>query len=126
LPRHAQQLIDRGLTQQARPSPCALWRAPLPTHIKLDPPVDVTAMRGALRVAWHRPVDAELHAMRALGDPTPFRTPIWAFCSLKLEKPAALLARAEAWRPYRATPRCTLARLPQQVMKHENDVSVLQ
>jgi AraC family transcriptional regulator of adaptative response / DNA-3-methyladenine glycosylase II len=49
------------------------------------------------------PWTAEYVAMRALGDPDAFpHSDLGLMQALQLEKPAALLARAEAWRPWRA------------------------
>jgi len=99
-----QQLIDRGLTSKRAESVRALARAAADGSIKLDPPVDAAAMRGALReLPGIGPWTAEYIAMRALGDPDAFpHSDLGLLQALKLEKPAALLARAEAWRPYRA------------------------
>ncbi|HXK17832.1 MAG TPA: AlkA N-terminal domain-containing protein [Polyangiaceae bacterium] len=99
-----QQLIDRGLTSRRAASVHALARAAADGSVKLDPPVDFAAMRGALQeLPGIGPWTAEYVAMRALGDPDAFpHSDLGLLNALKLEKPAALLARAEAWRPYRA------------------------
>ena len=99
-----QQLIDRGLTRKRAESVQALSRATADGTVKLDPPVDLAAMRGALQeLPGIGPWTAEYVAMRALGDPDAFpHSDLGLLAALKLEKPAALLARAEAWRPYRA------------------------
>jgi AraC family transcriptional regulator, regulatory protein of adaptative response / DNA-3-methyladenine glycosylase II len=99
-----QQLIDRGLTRKRAESVQALSRAAADGVVKLEPPVDFTAMRGALReLPGIGPWTAEYVAMRALGDPDAFpHSDLGLLQALKLEKPAALLARSEAWRPWRA------------------------
>jgi AraC family transcriptional regulator of adaptative response / DNA-3-methyladenine glycosylase II len=49
------------------------------------------------------PWTAEYVAMRALGDPDAFpHSDLGLMQALELDKPAALLTRAEAWRPWRA------------------------
>jgi AraC family transcriptional regulator of adaptative response / DNA-3-methyladenine glycosylase II len=99
-----QQLIDRGLTRKRAESVQALARAVVDGVVKLEPPVDFVAMRGALReLPGIGPWTAEYVAMRALGDPDAFpHSDLGLLHALKLEKPAALLARSEAWRPWRA------------------------
>jgi AraC family transcriptional regulator of adaptative response / DNA-3-methyladenine glycosylase II len=99
-----QQLIDRGLNRKRAESVQALSRAAADGTVKLDPPVDFVAMRGALQeLPGIGPWTAEYVAMRALGDPDAFpHSDLGLLNALKLEKPAALLARAEAWRPFRA------------------------
>jgi AraC family transcriptional regulator of adaptative response / DNA-3-methyladenine glycosylase II len=99
-----QQLIDRGLTRKRAECVQALARASADGVVQLDPPVDFTAMRGALQqLPGIGPWTAEYVAMRALGDPDAFpHSDLGLLHALNLEKPAALLARAEAWRPWRA------------------------
>ncbi|HYQ14493.1 MAG TPA: hypothetical protein VEQ58_02010, partial [Polyangiaceae bacterium] len=99
-----QQLIDRGLTSKRAESVSALARAVADGTVKLDPPVDVTEARAALReLPGIGPWTAEYVAMRALGDPDAFpHSDLGLLQALKLDKPAALLARAEAFRPWRA------------------------
>jgi AraC family transcriptional regulator of adaptative response / DNA-3-methyladenine glycosylase II len=99
-----QQLIDRGLTRQRAETVRALSRAVADGVVKLEPPVDFTAMRGVLQeLPGIGPWTAEYVAMRALGDPDAFpHSDLGLLQALQLEKPAALLARAEAWRPFRA------------------------
>lgn len=99
-----QQLIDRGLTSRRAESVRALARAVADGSVKLDPPVDSAAMRGALQqLPGIGPWTAEYVAMRALGDPDAFpHSDLGLLSALGLEKPAVLLTRAEAWRPYRA------------------------
>jgi AraC family transcriptional regulator, regulatory protein of adaptative response / DNA-3-methyladenine glycosylase II len=99
-----QQLIDRGLTRKRAESVQALSRAAADGTIKLDPPVDFVAMRGVLQeLPGIGPWTAEYVAMRALGDPDAFpHSDLGLLQASTLEKPAALLARAEAWRPFRA------------------------
>jgi AraC family transcriptional regulator of adaptative response / DNA-3-methyladenine glycosylase II len=99
-----QQLIDRGLTRKRAESVQALARATADGAVKLDPPVDFIAMRGALQeLPGIGPWTAEYVAMRALGDPDAFpHSDLGLLHALNLEKPAALQAVAEAWRPYRA------------------------
>jgi AraC family transcriptional regulator of adaptative response / DNA-3-methyladenine glycosylase II len=99
-----QQLIDRGLTSKRAETVRALSRAAADGAIKLDPPVNVVSMREALQeLPGIGPWTAEYVAMRALGDPDAFpHSDLGLMHALKLEKPAALLARAEAWRPWRA------------------------
>jgi AraC family transcriptional regulator of adaptative response / DNA-3-methyladenine glycosylase II len=56
-----------------------------------------------MAVAGIGPWTAEYVAMRALGDPDAFpHSDLGLLNALRLEKPAALLALAEAWRPFRA------------------------
>jgi AraC family transcriptional regulator of adaptative response / DNA-3-methyladenine glycosylase II len=99
-----QQLIDRGLTGKRAESVQALARAVADRTVVLDPPVDAVAMRAALReLPGIGPWTAEYVAMRALGDPDAFpHSDLGLLQALKLDKPAALLARAEAFRPWRA------------------------
>lgn len=99
-----QQLIDRGLTQRRAESVRALARAVADGVVKLDPPVDFVAMRGTLQeLPGIGPWTAEYIAMRALGDPDAFpHSDLGLLNAVQLEKPAALLAMAEAWRPFRA------------------------
>lgn len=99
-----QQLIDRGLTRRRAETVQALSRAVCDGVVKLDPPVDFHAMRGSLQeLPGIGPWTAEYIAMRALGDPDAFpSSDLGLLQATKLTKPAALLALAEAWRPYRA------------------------
>jgi AraC family transcriptional regulator, regulatory protein of adaptative response / DNA-3-methyladenine glycosylase II len=72
--------------------------------VRLDPPVDVAAMRRALQeLPGIGPWTAEYVAMRALGDPDAFpHSDLGLLRAAGIETPKALLARAEAWRPWRA------------------------
>lgn len=99
-----QQLVERGLTQRRAETVRALARAAADGAITLDPPVDFTAMRAALQeLPGIGPWTAEYVAMRALGDPDAFpHSDLGLLNALELEKPTALLALAEAWRPFRA------------------------
>ncbi len=99
-----QQLIDRGLNRRRAETVQALSRAVADGVVTLEPPVDFVAMRGALQeLPGIGPWTAEYVAMRALGDPDAFpHSDLGLMQALKLEKPATLLARAEAWRPWRA------------------------
>jgi AraC family transcriptional regulator of adaptative response / DNA-3-methyladenine glycosylase II len=99
-----QQLIDRGLTSRRAESVRALSRAVADGEIDLDSPVDVRATRAQLQeLPGIGPWTAEYVAMRALGDPDAFpHSDLGLLQALKLDKPAALLARAEAFRPWRA------------------------
>jgi AraC family transcriptional regulator, regulatory protein of adaptative response / DNA-3-methyladenine glycosylase II len=99
-----QQLIERGLTQKRAESVSALARAVADGKLRLDPPVDVVTMRGALQeLPGIGPWTAEYVAMRALGDPDAFpHSDLGLMRALDIERPHALLARAEAWRPWRA------------------------
>lgn len=99
-----QQLIDRGLTQKRAESVRALARATADGTVRLEPPVDFAAMRGALQeLPGIGPWTAEYIAMRALGDPDAFPTSdLGLLNALKIEKPAALSALSEGWRPFRA------------------------
>jgi AraC family transcriptional regulator of adaptative response / DNA-3-methyladenine glycosylase II len=99
-----QQLIDRGLTQRRAASVQALARAVADGFIKLDPPVDAAAMRLALReLPGIGPWTAEYVAMRALGDPDAFpHSDLGLMRAARIDTPKALLARAEAWRPWRS------------------------
>lgn len=99
-----QQLIDRGLTRQRAETVRALSRAVADGVVKLEPPVDFAVMRGLLQeLPGIGPWTAEYVAMRALGDPDAFpHSDLGLLNALQLAKPAALLARAEAWRPFRA------------------------
>lgn len=99
-----QQLIDRGLTQKRAESVRALARAAADGTVKLEPPVDFTAMRGLLQeLPGIGPWTAEYIAMRALSDPDAFpSSDLGLLNALKLAKPAALQALAEDWRPFRA------------------------
>lgn len=99
-----QQLIDRGLNRRRAESVQALSRAVADGSVRLDPPVDAAKMRAALQeLPGIGPWTAEYVAMRALGDPDAFpHSDLGLLQALELDKPAALLARAEAWRPWRA------------------------
>jgi AraC family transcriptional regulator, regulatory protein of adaptative response / DNA-3-methyladenine glycosylase II len=99
-----QQIIDRGLTQKRAESVRALARALADGKLRLDPPVDLVSMRAALQeLPGIGPWTAEYIAMRALGDPDAFpHSDLGLMRALELERPQALLARAEAWRPWRA------------------------
>jgi AraC family transcriptional regulator of adaptative response / DNA-3-methyladenine glycosylase II len=99
-----QQLIDRGLTRKRAETVQALARAVADGVVKLEPPVDLAATRGALQeLPGIGPWTAEYVAMRTLGDPDAFpHSDLGLLRALNVEKPAALLARAEAWRPWRA------------------------
>lgn len=99
-----QQLIDRGLTRRRAETVQALARAAADGVVCLDPPVDFVGMRGALQeLRGIGPWTAEYVAMRALGDPDAFpHSDLGLLNALALEKPQALLALAEAWRPFRA------------------------
>jgi AraC family transcriptional regulator, regulatory protein of adaptative response / DNA-3-methyladenine glycosylase II len=99
-----QQLIDRGLTQKRAESVRALARACADGFIQLDPPVDLAVMRGALQeLPGIGPWTAEYVAMRALGDPDAFpHSDLGLLRAAAIESPKALLARAEAWRPWRS------------------------
>jgi AraC family transcriptional regulator, regulatory protein of adaptative response / DNA-3-methyladenine glycosylase II len=99
-----QQLIDRGLNRKRAESVLALARAAADGDVRLDPPVDFVAMRGALQeLPGIGPWTAEYIAMRALGDPDAFpHSDLGLLNALKIEKPAALSALSEGWRPFRA------------------------
>ncbi len=99
-----QQLIDRGLTRRRAETVQALSRACADGSLQLEPPGDFAAMREALReLPGIGPWTAEYVAMRALGDPDAFpHSDLGLLNALGLAKPAALLAAAEAWRPWRA------------------------
>ena len=99
-----QQLIDRGLNRKRAESVQALARAAADGSVKLEPPVDLVAMRGALQeLPGIGPWTAEYIAMRALGDPDAFpHSDLGLLNAMKLERPAALAALSEGWRPFRA------------------------
>jgi AraC family transcriptional regulator, regulatory protein of adaptative response / DNA-3-methyladenine glycosylase II len=99
-----QQLIDRGLTSRRAETVRALSRAVADGVLKLEPPVDFTAMRGALQeIPGIGPWTAEYVAMRAFADPDAFpHSDLGLLQAAALQKPAALLALAEGWRPFRA------------------------
>lgn len=99
-----QQLIDRGLNRRRAESVQALARAVSDGSVRLDPPVDIAAMRGALQeLPGIGPWTAEYVAMRALGDPDAFpSSDLGLLRAAGLETSKALLDRAEAWRPWRA------------------------
>lgn len=99
-----QQIIDRGLTQKRAESVRALARAVADGRLLLDPPVDVARMREALcELPGIGPWTAEYVAMRALRDPDAFpHSDLGLMRALDVDKPAALLSRAQAWRPWRA------------------------
>ena len=99
-----QQLIDRGLNRKRAESVQALARAAADGGVRLDPPVDFVAMRGALQeLPGIGPWTAEYIAMRALGDPDAFpHSDLGLLNALKIEKPAVLSALSEGWRPFRA------------------------
>ena len=99
-----QQLIDRGLNRKRAESVQALSRAVADGRVTLEPPVDCVAMRRALQeLPGIGPWTAEYVAMRALGDPDAFpASDLGLLGALKLEKPAALSALSEGWRPFRA------------------------
>jgi AraC family transcriptional regulator, regulatory protein of adaptative response / DNA-3-methyladenine glycosylase II len=99
-----QQLIDRGLNRKRAESVQALARAAADGDVRLDPPVDFVAMRGALQeLPGIGPWTAEYIAMRALGDPDAFpHSDLGLLNALKIDKPAVLSALSEGWRPFRA------------------------
>jgi AraC family transcriptional regulator of adaptative response / DNA-3-methyladenine glycosylase II len=99
-----QQIIDRGLTRRRAETVQALSRAVAEGALRLDPPVDFAAVRAALQeLPGIGPWTAEYVAMRALGDPDAFpHSDLGLLNALALDKPAKLLALAEAWRPFRA------------------------
>jgi AraC family transcriptional regulator of adaptative response / DNA-3-methyladenine glycosylase II len=99
-----QQLIDRGLNRRRAESVQALARAVADGNLRLDPPVDVQQTREALQeLRGIGPWTAEYVAMRALGDPDAFpHQDLGLLHASKSKTPAELLARAEAWRPFRA------------------------
>ncbi|MDF3070233.1 MAG: alkA 2 [Polyangiaceae bacterium] len=99
-----QQIIDRGLTRRRAETVLAVSRAVAEGALKLDPPVDFVAVRAALQeLPGIGPWTAEYVAMRALGDPDAFpHSDLGLLNALSLDKPAKLLALAEAWRPFRA------------------------
>jgi AraC family transcriptional regulator, regulatory protein of adaptative response / DNA-3-methyladenine glycosylase II len=99
-----QQIIDRGLTQKRAESVLTLSRAVADGKLRLEPPVDVSLVREALcELPGIGPWTAEYVAMRALGDPDAFpHSDLGLLRALSLDKPAALLSRSEAWRPWRA------------------------
>jgi AraC family transcriptional regulator of adaptative response / DNA-3-methyladenine glycosylase II len=99
-----QQIIDRGLTRKRAESVRALARAVADRELQLDPPADVSRVRAALReLPGIGPWTAEYVAMRALGDPDAVpHSDLGLMRALTVDKPAALLSRAEAWRPWRA------------------------
>ncbi|MDB4980799.1 MAG: DNA-O6-methylguanine--protein-cysteine S-methyltransferase, partial [Myxococcales bacterium] len=100
-----QQVIDRGLTTKRAEAVRALARAVADGVVLLEPPVvDFVAVRAALReLPGIGPWTAEYVAMRALGDPDAFPSSDSGLLrALALGKPAALLTRADAWRPWRA------------------------
>jgi AraC family transcriptional regulator of adaptative response / DNA-3-methyladenine glycosylase II len=99
-----QQVIDRGLTRKRAECVLALARAIADGKLRLEPPVDLQRMRGALQeLPGIGPWTAEYVAMRALGDPDAFpHSDLGLLRALDIDKPQALLARAEAWRPWRA------------------------
>jgi AraC family transcriptional regulator, regulatory protein of adaptative response / DNA-3-methyladenine glycosylase II len=99
-----QSLIDRGLTRRRAETVHALARAVAGGALRLDPPVDLVAVREALQaLPGVGPWTAEYVAMRALGDPDAFpHSDLGLLNALSLAKPKELLALAEAWRPFRA------------------------
>jgi AraC family transcriptional regulator of adaptative response / DNA-3-methyladenine glycosylase II len=99
-----QQLIDRGLTSKRAETVSRLSRSVADGVVRLEPPVDFDRARAALcALPGIGPWTAEYIAMRALGDPDAFpHSDLGLLRALSLDKPAALLARAEAWRPWRA------------------------
>jgi AraC family transcriptional regulator of adaptative response / DNA-3-methyladenine glycosylase II len=99
-----QQLIDRGLNRRRAESVQALARAVADGVVKLDPPVDIAATRWALQeLPGIGPWTAEYVAMRALGDPDAFpHSDLGLLRAAGIDTPKALLACAEAWRPWRA------------------------
>jgi AraC family transcriptional regulator, regulatory protein of adaptative response / DNA-3-methyladenine glycosylase II len=99
-----QQLIDRGLNRRRAESIRALARSVADGVVRLDPPVDLAATRSALQaLPGIGPWTAEYVAMRALGDPDAFpHSDLGLLRAAGIETPKALLARAEAWRPWRA------------------------
>jgi AraC family transcriptional regulator of adaptative response / DNA-3-methyladenine glycosylase II len=99
-----QQLIDRGLTRKRAETVQALARAAADGSVLLDPPVDLAEMRGLLQqIPGIGPWTAEYVAMRALGDPDAFpHSDLGLLRALSIDKPAILLDRAAAWRPFRA------------------------
>jgi AraC family transcriptional regulator of adaptative response / DNA-3-methyladenine glycosylase II len=99
-----QQLVDRGLNRRRAESVRALSRAVADGQLRLDPPVDVEATRAMLRaLPGVGPWTTEYVAMRALGDPDAFpHSDLGLLQASKLDKPSALLLRAEAFRPWRA------------------------
>jgi AraC family transcriptional regulator of adaptative response / DNA-3-methyladenine glycosylase II len=99
-----QQLMSRGLNRRRAESVQFLARAVADGALRLDAPADPAAMRVALQeLPGIGPWTAEYVAMRALGDPDAFpSSDLGLLNALGVEKPAALLALAEAFRPFRA------------------------
>lgn len=99
-----QQLIDRGLPGRRAECVSALARAMAEGKLRLNPPVDGAAARAALQaLPGIGPWTAEYVAMRALGDPDAFPSQDGGLLrAAGLREPAALLAQAEAFRPFRA------------------------
>ncbi len=82
----------------------ALARRVATGAVRLGPGCDPGRARGALlEIPGIGPWTAEYIAMRALGDPDAFpASDLGLLRALGLTRPAELLARAEAWRPWRA------------------------
>jgi AraC family transcriptional regulator of adaptative response / DNA-3-methyladenine glycosylase II len=99
-----QRLIDQGLTQKRAECVRALARAVAGGKLRLDPPADFGEVRAALlELPGIGPWTAEYIAMRALGDPDAFpHSDLGLLKAVSERQPAKLLARAEAWRPWRA------------------------
>jgi AraC family transcriptional regulator of adaptative response / DNA-3-methyladenine glycosylase II len=99
-----QQLIDRGLTRRRADSVRALAVAVADGALQLAPPADFASVRAALgELPGFGPWTTEYILMRALGDPDAFpHSDLGLLQATGDASPAALLARAEAFRPYRA------------------------
>jgi AraC family transcriptional regulator of adaptative response / DNA-3-methyladenine glycosylase II len=99
-----QQLIDRGLTRRRAESVRALAIAVAEGALQLAPPADFASVRAALsELPGFGPWTTEYILMRALGDPDAFpHSDLGLLQATGDATPAALLARAEAFRPYRA------------------------
>lgn len=99
-----QQLIDRGLTRRRAETVSLVARAVAEGVIRFDPSMDAAEVRRRLRdIPGIGEWTVEYIALRGLGDPDAFpHSDLGLMRALKVEKPGALAAVAEAWRPWRA------------------------
>ncbi|HSW23603.1 MAG TPA: AlkA N-terminal domain-containing protein [Burkholderiaceae bacterium] len=98
-----EQIIRRGVTSKRAETVQGLARAVAEQRIRLEPSAapEETA-RALLALPGIGPWTAQYIALRALGDPDAFPTAdLGLMKALAIDKPAALLAAAEPWRPWR-------------------------
>ncbi|WP_370299879.1 AlkA N-terminal domain-containing protein [Abyssibacter sp.] len=99
-----QQIIDQGMTQRRAQTVQTLARCVADGEIVLTPSADVAATQVALlALPGIGPWTVQYLTMRALGQPDALpASDLGLMRAAACDKPAELLARAEAWRPWRS------------------------